>query len=53
MAQERIRAGGELTLSHEVLEAAGVHPGDMAEVEVMGPHKIKITVVSDAVQPDE
>jgi hypothetical protein len=53
MVQERIQAGGELTLSREVLEAAGVHPGDMAEVEVTGPYKIEITVVPDAVVPAE
>lgn len=51
MVQERFQAGGELTLSREVLEAAGVYPGDMAEVAVMGPHKIEITLVSDAIQP--
>lgn len=53
MVQERVQAGGYLTLSREVLEAAGVYPGDMAEVEVMGPHKIEITVVSHAVQPGD
>ena len=58
MVQEKVQAGERLTLPRAVLEEAGVHPGDVAQVEVTGPHQIEITVVSpshgeDVAQPVE
>jgi hypothetical protein len=58
VVQENVQASGYLTLSREVLEEAGIHPGDVARVEVTGPHRIEITVVSSsseemAAQPGE
>lgn len=54
MARDIVREGGQLTLPREVLEAAGVNPGDVAEFAVTGPHTIRIEVTprQEADEPD-
>lgn len=51
MARDTVREGGQVTLPREVLEQAGVNAGDVAEFEVMGPHRIEIRVVSHGNEP--
>lgn len=43
MATARILAQGQVTLPSEIRHAAGFKPGDVLEIEVLGPGQIRVT----------
>lgn len=45
MAIARVLAQGQVTLPSEIRHAAGIKPGDVLEIEVVGPGQIRMVVL--------
>ena len=52
MPTRRVGPRGRITLPHEVRLAAGIKPGDLVRVEVAGPRRITISVITQLTLDD-
>ncbi|MGH2460495.1 MAG: AbrB/MazE/SpoVT family DNA-binding domain-containing protein [Chloroflexota bacterium] len=52
MATARVLAQGQVTLPSEIRHAAGIKPGDVLEIEVVGPGQVRLVVLPRPAPPE-